>query len=61
MHKDGRCHIRLPEELKNEIKSYARRHNTTMNVLIEQHFRRLLAEEQKDLLLSDIEIGEQIG
>lgn len=58
--KEGRAHIRLPEELKTEIKSYARRHHTTMNALIEQYFRKLLVEEQKELLLSDIEVGEQI-
>jgi hypothetical protein len=58
--KDGRAHIRLPEQLKKEIQGYARRHHTTMNALIEQYFRRLLDEEKKELLLLDIEVGEQI-
>lgn len=58
--KEGRAHIRLPEELKKEMQGYVKRHHTTMNALIEKHFRHLLNEEKKDLLLSDIEVGEQI-
>ena len=54
--KEGRVHIRLPNELKQQMQDYARRHHITLNALIEQHFRKLLEDEQS----SDIEVGEQI-
>jgi len=56
MKKEGRFHIRVPTSLREQMKSYAERHHTTINAIVEQFFVALLRDEQRG---DDVEVGEQ--
>jgi hypothetical protein len=45
--KKGRLHVRLPEELREQIDAYARKRRTTVSALVQQHFLSLLEAEQQ--------------
>lgn len=46
MNKEGRINLRLDAKLVLKVKSYARRHGTTMSALIEAHLKELLEKER---------------
>jgi hypothetical protein len=47
--KDDRPHltIRVPKELRDEIKEYARRHGTTLSKLTLDYYRALLESDMR--------------
>jgi hypothetical protein len=49
MKNDSRAHIRMPQELKEQIQDYAARHNTTLSALATQYFTHLLHLEKQRL------------
>lgn len=46
MNKEGRINLRLDVKLVLKVKSYARRHGTTMSALIEAYLRETLEKER---------------
>jgi len=45
--KAGRLHVRLDEQLVEDIKGYTRRRGVTLTVLVQQYFLALLEEERR--------------
>ena len=43
--KKGRLHLRIPEELADNVKAYAERHGTTVSDLVRQYLVDLLNQE----------------
>lgn len=56
MTKEGRLHIRLSQEIVDQLKDYAKRHHTTVTALVQQTLLDLFLAEES----TDIEPGEQI-
>ena len=46
MTKDGRLHLRLDDQLVDDIKGYAARRGVTLTLLVQQYFMALLDEEK---------------
>jgi predicted HicB family RNase H-like nuclease len=45
--RDGRLHIRVKQNLAEEIRAYAKRKQVTVSFLIEKHLWELLDAEQR--------------
>jgi len=55
MKRDGRLHIRLPENLKKEVQLYAERHHTDITTLVTRFFVQLLEHERRQKAPVDAE------
>lgn len=53
--KDGRLHLRHEQVLLDKVKAIAKSRGVTVTLLVDQYFRRLVAEEE--LPKTDEELG----